>query len=340
MPSFARSRRRLAVSACAAFVLAGLAIPSGQANDTAGNDVVQLVRVSTPTWADRDRLTNLGLDLTEHGGKDFVEVVLHGLDDVAVLREAGFTWDIEIADLGAHLRRNAELDAAYAAAVKTSPLPSGRTEYRTLADYEAELDALAKKYPNLVKPLTLPHATVEGRAVRGIEITTNPQHTADGKPVFVLMGVHHAREWPSGEHTMEFAYDLLKGYGKNTRTTNLVQRVRTIIIPIVNPDGFHLSRTMAEAFDHRVITDEGDEYALATAAFDAYKRRNCRIVDGAPSAEGACFAPGARLTGVDLNRNYGALWGGPGASAFPVDDIYRGPAPFSEPETQNIRELV
>src|SRR3712207_8923843 len=39
------------------------------------------------------------------------------------------------------------------------------------------------------------------RDVNGIEITTNPQNTADGKPVFFNMGVHHAREWPSSEHT-------------------------------------------------------------------------------------------------------------------------------------------
>lgn len=37
----------------------------------------QLVRVNVPTQGDRDRLTNLGLDLTEHAGHDYVEVVLH-----------------------------------------------------------------------------------------------------------------------------------------------------------------------------------------------------------------------------------------------------------------------
>jgi hypothetical protein len=64
------------------------------------------------------------------------------------------------------------------------------------------------------------------------------------------------------------------------------------------------------------------------------------MLDGADTPPGACSAPGARHLGVDNNRNYGGLWGGAGASSFPGDDIYRGPAPFSEPETQNIRELV
>src|SRR3712207_467905 len=56
-----RLRRRIGIIGCAAAALAALAVPSGEANDGAVGDVVQLVRVDTPTWADRDRLTNLGL---------------------------------------------------------------------------------------------------------------------------------------------------------------------------------------------------------------------------------------------------------------------------------------
>ena len=44
--------------------------------------------------------------------------------------------------------------------------------------------------------------------------------------------------------------------------------------------------------------------------------------------------------GVDPNRNYGAFWGGNGSSGLAPTQTYRGPAPFSEPETQNVRELV
>ena len=44
--------------------------------------------------------------------------------------------------------------------------------------------------------------------------------------------------------------------------------------------------------------------------------------------------------GVDPNRNYGAFWGGTGASDTSVEQDYRGPGPFSEPESENIRELV
>ena len=37
----------------------------------------RLVTVDTPTRADKERLQTLGLDLTEHAGHDYIEVVLH-----------------------------------------------------------------------------------------------------------------------------------------------------------------------------------------------------------------------------------------------------------------------
>ena len=43
----------------------------------------QLVTVDTPTRADKDRLNALGLDLTEHAGHDYIEVVLHTAADLA-----------------------------------------------------------------------------------------------------------------------------------------------------------------------------------------------------------------------------------------------------------------
>ena len=77
---------------------------------------------------------------------------------------------------------------------------------------------------------------------------------------------------------------------------------------------------------------------------NAYKRKNCRLVDGVDTPDGTCAAaltsPGGYGAGVDLNRNYGGFWGGPGASATFADPTYRGTEPFSEPEIQNVRELV
>ncbi|MDP9394703.1 MAG: carboxypeptidase [Actinomycetota bacterium] len=332
--------RRTAAVASVALAMAALSVTPSAAEDTA--PAAQLVRVSTPSWADRDLLTSLGLDLTEHGGPRFVEVVLHGAGDANVLRDAGLDYSVEIEDLGVAWARSNQASAAYAASVETSPLPSGRDSYRSLADYNADLDRLAAAYPNLVKPIALPHKTLEGRTVRGVEITENAA-AKDGKPVFLIMGLHHVREWPGGEHAIEFAFDLTKNFGTDERITNLLRSARVIVVPVVNPDGYVTSFADGALLDLREADDGGTVSILGTPG-NAYKRKNCRPADGVTSSpEGACAAAksqGGFGLGVDLNRNYGGFWGGPGASYTPEDPTYRGEAPFSEPETRNVRDLV
>jgi hypothetical protein len=291
---------------------------------------ISVVDVLAPKQADRQRLQGLGLDLTEHADANSVEVLLHGSSDARALRRAGLRYTVRISDLAARTRRNQRQDVHYARASASSGLPSGRVGYRRLPDYDLELKRLAMQYPSLARPVTLNHHSVLGRDVNGIEISTGAQNTADGKPIFLIMGLHHAREWPSSEHTIEFAYDLLRGYGRNARTTELVQQTRTIVVPVVNPDGFNVSREAALLGDFSLF-----DYEM--------KRKNCRISANTPNkySRGTCDDNKAgRLRGTDPNRNYGGLWGGSGASVHWSDDTYRGDEPFSEPEVQNIRELI
>ncbi|MGH3469739.1 MAG: hypothetical protein ACRDQF_18615, partial [Thermocrispum sp.] len=74
-----RPRRRLllGVLAAAGVTAALVAAPAGAA-PTPSLSTLQLVEVSTPTQADKARLAALPLDLTEAGGKDHVDVLLHG----------------------------------------------------------------------------------------------------------------------------------------------------------------------------------------------------------------------------------------------------------------------
>ena len=293
---------------------------------------VQVVDVSTPTRADKRRLQTLGLDLTEHGDADSIEVVLYGNEDAQTLRDAKFRYSVRIADLDARVEANRRADRRFAARAAQnggSRLPSGRTSYRRLPDYEANLKNLALRYPKLVRPFTLPYRTHLGRDVMGIEIATDVYNLRDGKPIFLNMGVHHAREWPSSEHAIEWAYDLLTNYGSSGRTTRLVRATRNIVVPIVNPDGFNISR---EAPDFPPETEFG--------AFSyEMKRKNCWPNPDFPGNTCDNNEDIGRLQGVDPNRNYGGFWGGSGASTNPISDTFRGTGPFSEPETQNIRWL-
>jgi len=334
----------------AALALAGSALisPTAAQGDVAAvvTDAFapQLVTVDTPTRADKSRLQSLALDLTEHAGHDYVEVVLHTAVDADALREAGFTWDVRIPDL---VRREAEinrLDDLFAATTLRTALPSGRDAYRSLADYNAEMRALADANPGLVRLLTLPERTLDGRTVLGVEIAKNVA-ARDGRPTFAMFGLHHAREWPSGEHAMEFAIDLVAGArAGDPRISGLLERGRMVVVPVVNADGFHLCFTDGQLIDLREVDDGGTVSILGTPG-NAYKRKNCRVVDGQDTPDGTCAAfsatsPGGFLVGVDLNRNYGGLWGGPGASDLLADPTYRGAAPFSEPETRNVRDLI
>ena len=136
----------------------------------------------------------------------------------------------------------------------------------------------------------------------------------------------------------------MKNYGTNTRITNLLKKSRVIVVPVVNVDGFELSRTDGGIVDLRE-TDNGGTATILGTPGNAYKRKNCRLVDGQDTPDGTCrigsaTSPGGYGTGVDLNRNYGGFWGGPGASDLFADPTYRGAGPFSEPEIQNVRELV
>jgi hypothetical protein len=81
--------------------------------------------------------------------------------------------------------------------------------------------------------------------------------------------------------------------------------LRLVVVPVVNPDAYH---------------------------------RNMRRL----AAGGAAFQRG-NGRGVDLNRNFswlGAVHHPMGGSSRPWSPHYRGPAPFSEPETRALRDLV
>jgi Zinc carboxypeptidase len=348
---FAVAGERLVVQACrlsGEASSAGLSVESS-AIDTTGVERAQLVRVSTPTLARRNELAGLALDVTEHGGPGYLEVVLHGADDANRLREAGFQWTVEVPDLALAARRDRAADLRFAAANASTDFPSGQNTYRRLFDYSEDLKRLAREHPDLARSVTLDNLTHEGRPVEGIEIATNPD-ARDGRPVFLQMGIHHAREWPSGEHAMEWAYEVILGYRRgDARVRSLVENTRTIVVPVVNPDGFNASREAGQLYmhgdgHHTDLDGSGDisdpEFILAAAANpNEYRRKNCAFPEG---EGGSCLQPTTGIVGfgTDPNRNYGAFWGGPGSSDNPLTQTYHGSGPFSEPETQNVRELV
>jgi hypothetical protein len=313
--------------------------------DAIRRDPPRVARVYVPTQAQRDLLLSLGLDMTEHGGINTLGVILHGDADEAKLRHANLKYDILVEDLIAQSLRERRAEVAAASRDARSALPSGRTgTYRTLADYNAEMKKLADENPDLVKLFVMPNKTLLGKDVMGIEIAKDVNRK-DGRPAFFNMGVHHAREWPAGEMPMEWAHELVNGFKNgNARATDVVTKSRNIVVPIVNPDGFEASRSAgsvggADGGRNPAVDDLA--YIVGGAAFGGeYRRKNCRLPDDTDAAN-CLTSPGAVAeNGVDPNRNYGGLWGGPGAETTPNGLTYRGPGPFSEAETRNIQSVV
>uniref|UniRef100_A0A2M3ZAH4 Zinc carboxypeptidase A 1 n=1 Tax=Anopheles braziliensis TaxID=58242 RepID=A0A2M3ZAH4_9DIPT len=112
--------------------------------------------------------------------------------------------------------------------------------------------------------------------------------------VFVECGIH-AREWISPASCTFILNELLTS--GRPEVQGLTQNFNWIIFPVVNPDGYR-------------YTFEGDRLW----------RKNTKPY-------GVC-------RGVDLNRNFGSDWNGPGASSDPCRYDFAGGSETSEPETQ------
>ena len=125
--------------------------------------------------------------------------MLHGRAIAPRCARRGMAFDVKVRDVEAHDRAQRRADQAWAQARDESALPSGNTAYRRLPDFEAALKALAVEYPGLVKPITLSHRSSKA-ATSSASRSRATRVAQDGKPIFLNIGAHHAREWPSAEH--------------------------------------------------------------------------------------------------------------------------------------------
>lgn len=173
--------------------------------------------------------------------------------------------------------------------------------YWSLADNIAYLESLVALRPDLAQMFTA-GTTLEGRGIRGIRITAPGPGT---KPGVLVHGAQHAREWITVPVVMWTADKLIREYDTDPYIRSLVDNLEWHLVPVMNPDGY-------------------------TYCWTTYRmwRKNRRY-----DAATGCY-------GVDCNRNWGFGWGGPGASSSPCSEEYCGPAPFSELETQAMRDWI
>ena len=186
--------------------------------------------------------------------------------------------------------------------------------YLSSSSIETLLVLINAAYPGFTQLVPLPETSVEGRLIRALRI-----RGGGGKRNGVLIvGGAHARELINPDALVGLAYKLCWAYdnhlgitlgGKvwsNTDVRAIVDGLDVFILPNMNPDG--------------------REYVRST---DPWWRKNRSF-----------NADGTR--GTDLNRNYDFLWPWTigQTSNFPAAETYHGSAPFSEPESRNVRSLL
>ncbi|MFG3684855.1 M14 family metallopeptidase [Micromonospora sp. NPDC047740] len=140
----------------------------------------------------------------------------------------------------------------------------------------------------------------------------------DGSKTGVLAyAQEHAREWVPPLVAVETAERLLRNYGHDGHTKQLLNNLDIWIAPSVNPDGGHYS-----FYDFNSQRRNMTNHCPLTGSADALARNSW---------------------GVDNNRNYTeySLFDGySGASSSCTSDTYAGPSELSEPEDKNVDWLA
>lgn len=247
-------------------------------------------------------------------------VILRWSDRAQVERWAARGWDIwEVGDGWARAALSPSQIRATGpalAAVESPPTSYAAYPacYRTVDAMLGEMQAWQQSAPDLVELSSAGPSweTTQGLADRQLWTArlTNPA-VPGPKPKFFLVGNHHARELITPELVLRFGRWLIDHYGVDGDATWILDHTEVWLMPTANPDG----------------------HVKAEQNLDWRKNTN--------TSNGSCaWSTPPDSAGIDLNRNYSYAWGGASSSGDACSLLYRGPEPFSEPETQAVRDLV
>jgi hypothetical protein len=181
--------------------------------------------------------------------------------------------------------------------------------YKTLAEIYAYLDGIIGDHPDIVSPKQSIGLTLEGRDIWAVKISDNPAVDED-EPEILFTAAIHCREVGTPEILFHFMDYLTNNYETVPEIKQLVDSREIWLILACNPDGY--------IYNELIAPDGGGMW-----------RKNRR-----DNGDGSF--------GVDLNRNFGYMWGYDNAGSSPnrASETYRGTGPFSEPETQHLRDFT
>lgn len=268
-------------------------------------------------------LAKLGIEV-DHGILQPERYLINDFEaeEIKAIRKAGFSLDIQIEDVQAYYANpnrdggDRSVGECEKYTYKDTHTPPSNFKLGTMGgaykydELWAELDKMQKLYPNLISNYEAidTFKTHENRPIRWLRISDNASKK-ENEPKVLYTALHHAREVLSLTQLVYYMWYLLENYDRKPEIKQLLDNTELYFVPMVNPDGY--------AFNEKNFPNGGGLW-----------RKNRRINGGG-------------TFGVDLNRNYGYEWAhnDDGSSPSPFSDTYRGPAAFSEPETQAIKWL-
>jgi carboxypeptidase T len=192
--------------------------------------------------------------------------------------------------------------------VPTSPL----SIYHSYAEMTSLLFNLAANHSDIMTVAAL-GKTYEGRDLWFVKLSDNVTQE-EREPEVLFLGSHHGNERPGYEILLYFIQYMVNYYQNTSAVKDAIDTTQIYIIPMMNPDGV-----------------------------EAGTRKNLE-----PNHGTFGFRSIVTSVGVDLNRNYAGAWFllflrplfYRSTSYHDASDVYRGSHPFSENETQAVRQFV
>lgn len=184
------------------------------------------------------------------------------------------------------------------------------SHFHTLQQVDSVLLNYKKHYSSILNIEKIGESAYHKLPITAIKISDLPLQNENESSI-LLTAAHHANE-PLGVEICLYIIDYIcQNYQTDIEVKKWVDNLEIWFVPVVNPDGYQF-------------------------VFNNHSQIIWRKNLGDNNNDGK-FSP--EIDGVDLNRNYGYHWAIEG-DRFPNSSYYPGASPFSEPETQAIRDLA
>ncbi|KAI6225929.1 ShKT domain-containing protein [Aphelenchoides besseyi] len=209
--------------------------------------------------------------------------------------------------------------------------------YGSYMEMTTWMRALARRYPSILQFISI-GKTHENRSIEGLEIGTKSRNKRvfwidagkwllgfvslllvyrNSRSVSVKLLIESKRFRFYGVGSSTCCSLLTSKYGRDPNITNYVDQLTFVVIPNLNPDGYEFSRSSTNPN----VRLWRKSRSPSRCVLDQWNRQRC-------------------CRGVDLNRNFDFHFRESGSSDDPCSEIYQGSGPFSEPETQAVRDAV